>query len=148
MSLTRFEKDAVRRMVCTELQAHVDESELPLTPREVDGLARAAMRALTAPDVVVPPVVTEVTPMRREVLYGIAIGETAKQSARRLCVAEGTVKTHRRLLFKQLGVVSSGEAVAVGIGLGLIIARRRPPAAESADRLRALIAPSEAGVRP
>lgn len=145
--MNRFEKDAIRRVIREALMAHADERELPLTISDIDGLSRAAARGMDSPEVTVPAVATELTPMRREVLFGIAIGETAKETGRRLCLTESTIKTHRRLMFTQLRVTTAGQAVAVGIELGLITTRRAPSVSASAGRLSALLARPDAGGR-
>ncbi|WP_052744627.1 response regulator transcription factor [Streptomyces odonnellii] len=102
------------------LIAHADEHDLPLTTRQVEGLARAATTAVIDPEVPVVHREVVLSPQQREVLRTLAVGERTADMARRLCLSEFTIKTHRRLLFKKLGARTAAEAVAIGIGLELI----------------------------
>ena len=60
------------------------------------------------------------SPREREVLQLVADGLENKQIARRLGIAEATVKGYLRGIFERLGVSGRAEAVAVGLRLGLI----------------------------
>ncbi|MEU0397977.1 helix-turn-helix transcriptional regulator [Streptomyces sp. NPDC006208] len=121
--LTRWEKGSVRRIVREALIEHADGRDLQLTIADVDGLSRAAVGAITTRDIVVPPSTLYVTPMQRECLLGIALGETAKETGRRLHVTENTIKTHRQKLFARIKVKTSGQAVTKGLALGIISLR-------------------------
>lgn len=121
--LNQWDKVSVRRIVRDALVEHADTRELQLTMADVEGLSRAAVGAIVTREITVPASTLLVTPMMREVLYGIAIGETAKDTGRRLHVTENTVKTHRSKLFRRLQVKTSGQAVARGIALGIITTR-------------------------
>ena len=61
-----------------------------------------------------PPASTALTPRQLEVLRGIVAGQTNKQIAEQLKLAEGTVKAYVSTLFVTLGVRRRGEAAAVG----------------------------------
>ncbi|MFE7128907.1 response regulator transcription factor [Streptomyces sp. NPDC057617] len=109
------------------LIAHADKHDLPLTTRQVEGLARAATTAVIDPEVPVVHRQVVLSPQQRETLRALAIGERATETALRLVLSLNTIKTHRRTLFKRMGVRTGAEAVAVGIALGLIAvpAKRR-----------------------
>lgn len=55
-----------------------------------------------------------------EVLYGIALGETALKTAERLFLANETVKGYKKTLIAKLGAKNSANAVAIAIGTGVI----------------------------
>lgn len=55
-----------------------------------------------------------------EVLVGLADGETAKESARRLFLAPITVKGYRKSLIAKLAARNGPHAVKIGIHRGLI----------------------------
>jgi DNA-binding CsgD family transcriptional regulator len=110
----------LRRHVRTVLLEQAEVRDLPLTQRNVDDLADDIVSSIEARKVTVPVMAGPVTHMQREVLHGIAIGETSVETARRLTLAEETVKSHKRHLYERLGVSTAAEAVAIGIGLGLI----------------------------
>jgi DNA-binding NarL/FixJ family response regulator len=56
--------------------------------------------------------VPELTPRQLEVLEALAAGEPAKAIARRLGIAETTVRNHIRMILVELGCHSQLEAVA------------------------------------
>jgi PAS domain S-box-containing protein len=58
------------------------------------------------------PRVPELTPRQLEVLEALAAGEQAKAIARRLGIAETTVRNHIRMILVELGCHSQLEAVA------------------------------------
>ncbi|MFD7016036.1 response regulator transcription factor [Streptomyces sp. NPDC059928] len=102
------------------LLEQADKRDLPLTAKNVNDLADDIVSSMEARKVTVPAMAGPITHMQREVLHGIAIGETTGQTALRLCLSEHTVKSHKRHLYARLRVDTGGEAVAIGIGLGLI----------------------------
>lgn len=53
-------------------------------------------------------------------LVGLASGEDARTTARRLGRTENTIKTHRRTLYAALGARSGAQAVVIAIDLGLL----------------------------
>ncbi|MEW2420491.1 hypothetical protein AB0911_08095 [Streptomyces nigra] len=53
-------------------------------------------------------------------LVGLASGEDAKETGRRIGRTENTIKTHRRTLYAALGARSGPHAVAIAIDLGLL----------------------------
>ncbi|WP_137724126.1 helix-turn-helix transcriptional regulator [Prescottella subtropica] len=67
------------------------------------------------------PAVPELTARERNVLDGLARGETAAGIAATLFVSLSTVKTHRRTLFRKLGAGSRAEALTKARGLGLLL---------------------------
>lgn len=93
-----------------------DDLHLPLSQRDVDRLTtHIAHRTLaaTAPR-------RRLAPKRLDALLGLALGETAEETGRRLCVAPDTVKSRRRLLYQDLGVSCAAEAVAKAYELGIL----------------------------
>ncbi|MDX1746468.1 MAG: response regulator transcription factor, partial [Halobacteriales archaeon] len=60
------------------------------------------------------------TPRQSEVLGLVASGLENKQIARRLGIAEGTVKSHLRVVYSRLGATGRAEAVAAAFRLGLL----------------------------
>jgi DNA-binding NarL/FixJ family response regulator len=96
-----------------------EELDLPLTERHLTALAtRLAAKAATPADRPRP-----ISPRRMEVLLALAVGETLEETAARLCRSVDTIKTHRRLLYAELGVRSGAHAVAVGMSRGLFEAK-------------------------
>ena len=61
-----------------------------------------------------------VTPAEQRVLDLLATHLTEKEIAGRLFLSAATVKTHRRSIYRKLGVNTRGEAVARARGLGLL----------------------------
>ena len=53
----------------------------------------------------------ELTARQRELLYLVAAGRTNAQIARRLCISEGTVRTHLENIYRLLNVSSRTAAV-------------------------------------
>jgi DNA-binding NarL/FixJ family response regulator len=56
-----------------------------------------------------------------DVLQGLAAGENLCETAKRLCISEDTVKTHRRRLYLRLGAKSGAHAVAIAGRAGLLL---------------------------
>jgi DNA-binding NarL/FixJ family response regulator len=69
-----------------------------------------------------PPRMTDVrlTEREQQVLLGMSQGKSNGQIGRELYLAEDTVKTHARRLFRKLGVKDRAEAVAHGFRQGLV----------------------------
>ncbi|HEX5641349.1 MAG TPA: LuxR C-terminal-related transcriptional regulator, partial [Thermoleophilia bacterium] len=61
-----------------------------------------------------------VTPAEQRVLDLLPTHLTEKEMAARLYLSTATVKTHRRSIYRKLGVNTRGEAVARARGLGLL----------------------------
>jgi DNA-binding CsgD family transcriptional regulator len=107
-----------------DLREHVltaaEKYDLPLTVKQADTLANH----LTIHANRGPAPTVKLTDVQMAALVGIASGETAAETARRICRTEHTVKTHRRTLFAALGARSAGQAVAIAMELGLIVCRK------------------------
>lgn len=56
----------------------------------------------------------------REVLEGVAVGETSKAISETLRISEPTVKWHVAKALKKLGAHSRSEAVAIALARGYI----------------------------
>jgi len=74
------------------------------------------------PKALFPPPVENLTARQREVLKLIVEGQSNKEIARKLKLAEGTVKIHVAALFGKLGV---HRRAAVAIAAGVVAARAR-----------------------
>lgn len=107
-----------------ELREHVltaaEKYDLPLTVKQADTLANH----LTIHANRGPARTVHLTDVQMAALVGLASGETAAETGRRICRTENTVKTHRRTLFAALGARSAGQAVAIAMELGLIVCRK------------------------
>ncbi|MEV1020674.1 hypothetical protein [Streptomyces sp. NPDC050264] len=105
---------------------------LPITAQHADRLARHVI-ACAAEDAVIlhGP---ELPKMRGQVLVGLARGESAAATARRLFVHVDTVKKHRQRLYEALDVSTGTAAVAAAYRCGLlkVPARRAVPAGRRA----------------
>lgn len=88
-----------------------------LAPEDVKLVAATRETAEVLP--AVPPKV-ELTVRESEVLEHLARGDTLRQIAAAQYVSPNTVKSQVRALYRKLGVSSRGDAVAVGIDLGLL----------------------------
>ena len=66
------------------------------------------------------PIARFITPREREVLEGVARGESTAAMARRFGVSRATVRTHVQNVLSKLGVHSRLEAVAYATGRSLI----------------------------
>jgi len=62
----------------------------------------------------------QLSPRELEVLDGVASGESNKEIGVRLCITEGTVKTHVASLLVKLGVASRTNAVREAVRRGLV----------------------------
>jgi DNA-binding NarL/FixJ family response regulator len=76
-------------------------------------------RALLAPRAPTDPGV-QLTERELQVLRGMSQGKSNGQIGRELYLAEDTVKTHARRLFRKLGVRDRAQAVAHGFRRGLV----------------------------
>lgn len=145
-----------QQIIWRALYATADARDLSLTVADVQDLAIAATRALASTDGVPAGTSVKLTNQRSAVLRGLACGSTAGEIARQLCISTSTVRTHRRLLYRQLGVHTSAQAVAVGMRMGLLPVCGPMPGGEqptavaveeSVTKLRAILA-RQAGERP
>lgn len=103
-----------------DLRQHIlaaaDELNLPLTCADVDRLARR-ITVTAARGPAKKPVLGD---QPFSVLVGLAAGEEAEETAARMARSIDTVKTHRRRMYKALGVKNGAHAVAVAISLGVL----------------------------
>jgi DNA-binding CsgD family transcriptional regulator len=60
------------------------------------------------------------TPREIEVLQGVADGETAAQTGRRVYLSEETVKTYRKRIVGKLEARNGPHAVAIGLRRGIL----------------------------
>ncbi|MFJ8863653.1 response regulator transcription factor [Streptomyces sp. NPDC102451] len=102
----------------TQLLAVAEERDLPITTADVAVLTEAALGAAFA--VPVPDAPVQLTNQQLGVLIGLALGDSVKATARRMCITPGTVKTHLRRLYRVLGVHTGAQAVAVAMSYGLL----------------------------
>jgi DNA-binding CsgD family transcriptional regulator len=104
-----------------------DKLELPVSVRQVEALARevaghfgslpgASLVDCTMPQLGMP----DVTGQQYAVWMGMVAGETVAATAKRLCIGPASVQTHRRALYKRLGVSTPAEAVAQAALCGLV----------------------------
>jgi two-component system nitrate/nitrite response regulator NarL len=70
------------------------------------------------------------TPREREVVAGVAAGESNREVAQRLALAEATVKHHISNIFDKLGVSNRAELAAYATRHGLT---QPPPPADNGD---------------
>lgn len=109
--------NGIREHIVTAAQ----ELRLPLTQRDVDRLTTRVLALYSygqAPRV-------HLTQQQLEILAGLADGETNEATARRLCLSPDTIKSHKRRLYKRLGVGSAAKAVAVAYREGILRAPGR-----------------------
>jgi LuxR family maltose regulon positive regulatory protein len=64
--------------------------------------------------------VIELTGQEQAVLTGLADGKSTTELAAEMHLSEGTVKSHRRNLYRKLGVSSRSAAVIAAAELGLL----------------------------
>ncbi|MEV5957241.1 hypothetical protein AB0M11_26330 [Streptomyces sp. NPDC051987] len=109
--------NTLRRQVITAAEKH----DLPLSIRQAEALANyLAVHVNRGP----APTV-RLTDVQYAALVGLASGEDAAETGRRICRSENTIKTHRRTLYRALGARSGAHAVAIAIDLGLLRTARR-----------------------
>lgn len=68
------------------------------------------LRPLSAPNLLSPP--------EKAVVIGLARGETASQTAKRMGLSFHTVRTHRFRVKKRLGAVCGAQVVAIALANG------------------------------
>ncbi|MBC2642092.1 MULTISPECIES: LuxR C-terminal-related transcriptional regulator [unclassified Rhodococcus (in: high G+C Gram-positive bacteria)] len=117
------ERAELRRQISTRNE-HVDAEiqrltqalrhlEQPLTMPELDcDLPRAGTPNVADTAPIVPRAHT-LTAREREVLTLMATGATNAAISRRLCISDGTVKSHVQRIFKKLGVSTRAEVAAL-----------------------------------
>jgi two-component system, NarL family, response regulator LiaR len=103
-------KDTEAEALCKAIKAAAD-GQVQLTPKA----AARLMQAISAPE---SP--EELTERETEVLRLLAQGQSNKQIARSLHIAEKTVKTHVSNILGKLGVQSRTQATLYAIRTGLI----------------------------
>jgi DNA-binding NarL/FixJ family response regulator len=81
-----------------------------------DGLVAEIRARMGEPDAVRPVL----TPRERDILHSIASGDTVRQTARTLGIAQKTVENIQARLFRKLGVRNRAGAVASAHSLGLL----------------------------
>ncbi|MEA3044548.1 MAG: hypothetical protein QOH47_2386 [Sphingomonadales bacterium] len=64
--------------------------------------------------------VAQLTPRRREILWGLASGHRNRQIAERLGLAVETVKMHRAAMLQSLGVGSVAEAIRLAVEAAIV----------------------------
>ncbi|WP_377271872.1 LuxR C-terminal-related transcriptional regulator [Peterkaempfera sp. SMS 1(5)a] len=105
------------------LAAVAGQHDMPITIRQVETLARAAVEILadhldTAPPRT--PLGVAIPPVQLAVLIGICNGLESAEIAARMCRSEDTVKTHLRRLFARLGVNNRAHAASVALAAGVV----------------------------
>ena len=68
----------------------------------------------------VTPELDKLTPREREILAQLAVGLSNKEIARKLDVAESTVKIHLQSILKKLGLSNRVQAAIYAVGHGMI----------------------------
>jgi two-component system, NarL family, response regulator LiaR len=109
-------KDTQADALCQAIKAAA-AGKVQLAP----GAAARLMQAVSAPE---SP--EELTERETDVLRLLAQGQSNKQIARNLCIAEKTVKTHVSNILSKLGVQSRTQATLYAVRIGLVSAG--PPA--------------------
>jgi DNA-binding NarL/FixJ family response regulator len=84
---------------------------------------RAARRRLSPAE--------RLTPREKEIVAAVAAGESNRDMAKRLSLAEGTVKHHISNVFDKLGVSNRAELAAYAASHGLVEAPPRPREGET-----------------
>jgi two-component system, NarL family, response regulator LiaR len=105
-------KDTEAEALCRAIKAAV-EGQVQLTP----AAAARLMQVVSAPESPQP-----LTERETEVLRLLAQGQANKQIARRLSIAEKTVKVHVSNILGKLGVQSRTQATLYAIRIGLVSA--------------------------
>jgi len=91
-------------------------SENPLPRRMIPGVLRRVVESTP----VTSAARVSLTSREMQVLRGIAKGHTTKRLAKDLGLAEPSVETHLRNVFKKLSASNRGEAVSTAMKIGLI----------------------------
>jgi two-component system nitrate/nitrite response regulator NarL len=55
-----------------------------------------------------------------EMLYGMALGDTAQQHGEKMHLGKETIRSHRKNAIAKLGARNSAHAVALAIGKGIL----------------------------
>ncbi|WAL93930.1 response regulator transcription factor [Streptomyces sp. Je 1-369] len=93
---------------------------LPLTVRQTQDLADQLSTQIEAARRNVTLTATSLSPQTAAVLQAIAAGETSLETARRMCLSEDTIKTHKRRLYRRLGAKTGAQAVFKALSQGLL----------------------------
>lgn len=114
----------------TDMREHVltaaEKYDLPLSIRQADTLSNHLAVYANQGDAHK----ARLTDCQLAVLVGLASGESAGETGRRIGRTENTIKTHRRILYKKLGARSGAHAVTIAISTGLLRAPRPETASE------------------
>ncbi|MEU8704167.1 helix-turn-helix transcriptional regulator [Streptomyces sp. NPDC048565] len=102
----------------TQLLAVAEERDLPIATADAAALTEAALGAALA--IPLPDAPVQLTNQQLGVLIGLARGDFAQETARRMCLTPSTVKTHLRHLYRRLGVRTGAQAVAVAMSYGFL----------------------------
>jgi two-component system, NarL family, response regulator LiaR len=105
-------KDTQADALCQAIKAAA-AGKVQLAP----GAAARLMQVVSAPESS-----EELTERETDVLRLLAQGQSNKQIARNLCIAEKTVKTHVSNILSKLGVQSRTQATLYAIRIGLVSA--------------------------
>lgn len=114
-------KDSSRELLCHTINAVVDGGTMVPS-----GLLRQAIQGLlqrpraTAEELGDSPVAERLTPRELEVLRLVALGQANREIARRLSLAEVTVKKHVQSIIGKLGVSDRTNAAIMAVRLGLV----------------------------
>lgn len=106
---------AVRRAMAGE---YVVAQEM--TGKLVAAYQSAAAPAAPAPEQSAPGVLASLSPRELEILRGIAAGDSNKEIARKLAIAETTVKIHVQHILRKLEVTSRVHAAVLAAEHGLL----------------------------
>ena len=68
----------------------------------------------------ITPEIDKLTPREREILAQLAAGLSNKEIARKLDVAESTVKIHLQSILKKLGLSNRVQAAIYAVGHGIL----------------------------
>jgi DNA-binding NarL/FixJ family response regulator len=116
-------KDATPEEILAAVRV-VGGGEALLAPAVTSRLiAEFASRARLVP----PPELGSLTPREREVLLLVAEGLANGEIARRLCLAEQTVKSHVSSVLFKLGLRDRVQAVILAYESGLVVPGAPPP---------------------
>ncbi|NDV05241.1 GAF domain-containing protein [Rhodococcus sp. IEGM 248] len=98
----------------TRALRHLEQAPLTMPDLATSELPRAGAASVddTAQGAIVPRAHT-LTAREREVLTLMATGATNAAISRRLCISDGTVKSHVQRIFKKLGVSTRAEVAAL-----------------------------------
>lgn len=100
--------------IAARLLAVAEERDLQITVADVAALADAVL-VMPQPD----PAIT-LTNQQTGALIGLAVGDPLETTARRMCLSQHTVKSHRTGAYRVLGARTAAQAVAIAMSLGLL----------------------------